>query len=63
MGEYNSLKPKEGNKMDKTKKMKEALKLVESKEYEITEALNLIQKLPKAKLHLSMQKKHQPDMS
>lgn len=41
--------------MDKTKKMKEALKLVESKEYEISEALNLIQKLPKAKFDESVE--------
>ena len=41
--------------MNKSKKMKEALSLVESKTYEISEALDLVQKLPKAKFDESVE--------
>ena len=42
MGEYNSLKPKEGKIVNKSKRMTEARAQVEAKLYEVEEALELI---------------------
>ncbi|MBR5227931.1 MAG: 50S ribosomal protein L1 [Clostridia bacterium] len=56
MGEFEySLKPKEGKKVNKSKRMKEASALVEAKEYTIDEAVELIEKLPKAKFDESVE--------
>jgi len=55
MGEYNSLKPKEGKNVNTSKRMKEAKAQVEARLYEIDEALELIAKLPKAKFDESIE--------
>jgi len=51
LGEQSSLEPKEGNKMKKlAKRYAESAKLVDkNKEYEVKEAIDIIEKMPKAK--------------
>ena len=50
LGEYSSLIPKEVKKMKMSKKYEESVKLVDrTKEYDIKEALDIIEKMPKAK--------------